>query len=130
MNNVSGALSPHGGQRSLRHRDRAEKIRLELQPQFVDFDIFRESGHGESRIVDQNVQPSVIADYTLDETLDGVKYRTPVAAIAWSSRSRRPRLRMVATTRNPAFASSMDVSNPKSLEAPLTSAVFSGIAMV
>src|SRR5436305_11522731 len=37
---------------------------------------------------------------------------------------------MLATTRNPAFASSTEVSSPKPLDAPVNTATFSGIAKV
>ena len=134
-------LSPHGRQRRLGHRNGAEEIRLELQPQLFELDIFREPRHGESRVVDQHVEPSIVAHHAVDEAWDRVKLRDikrpnvdlrrdSAAATAWSSRSRRPRSRMVATTRNPAFASSIEVSNPKPLDAPVTRAIFSGIRMV
>src|SRR5215469_6986922 len=37
---------------------------------------------------------------------------------------------MLATTRKPALANSTDVSKPKPLEEPVTTAIFSGIGMV
>src|SRR5581483_8143713 len=47
---------------------------------------------------------------------------TSAEPAACSSFARRPRSRMLATTRNPRFASSTQVSNPKPLEDPVTMA--------
>src|SRR5579864_6106768 len=55
---------------------------------------------------------------------------TRASLAARSNASRRDKSRMVATTRNPAFASSTEVSNPKPLEQPVIRAIFSGMAKV
>ena len=73
LNDVSRVLATHRGQRGLRHGDSAEEIGLELSPQFVELDVFGKPGYGESRIVDENVQPSVVAYDGLDEALDGLE---------------------------------------------------------
>jgi len=59
-----------------------------------------------------------------------IRSETLAEAAACTSRSRFPTSRMLAMTRNPAWASSTEVSRPKPLDAPVNTATFSGIAKV
>ena len=52
-----------------------ELSRLKLQAQFVQLAVFCESGHGEPRVVDQNIQAFIIPDYGVDKALDRVEFR-------------------------------------------------------
>ena len=64
---MSRVLAAHGGQRGFGHCDGTEEIGLELAAEFLQLDIFRKSGDGESGIVNQNVQAAMVTDDGVNE---------------------------------------------------------------
>jgi len=70
---VSGVLAAHDGQHGFGHRDGAEEIGLKLAAEFLQPNVFRKSCHGESGIVDQDVQTATVADNRVNEGGKGLE---------------------------------------------------------
>src|SRR5580698_10021193 len=67
LDDVSGALAAHGGQRGFGHGDRAKEIGVELEAEFFELNIFDETRDCESGIVYQDVEAAQVAHDAVNE---------------------------------------------------------------
>jgi hypothetical protein len=65
-------LGPHDRQHRYRHRHRAEEIRLKLEANLLQPQIFDKACDRESRIVDQHIDSPALPHDAVDQSRDGV----------------------------------------------------------
>src|ERR1700720_1797806 len=66
-------LAAHGGQYGLGHGHVAEEVGFELQADFIELHVFRETSYGEAGIIHQHVEASVVTNERFDERRNGIK---------------------------------------------------------
>src|SRR5690349_23253445 len=70
---VPRPLLPHDGNDSFCYRDGGEKVGLELAADLAEFEVLGEAGQGESCIIDEDIDASMLADDVLDEPSDEIE---------------------------------------------------------
>src|SRR5579859_6111908 len=70
---VPGSPCAHCRQYCFGDGNLAEEVRVHLQPQFIECDVFGESAHGKSGVVYEHVNASMIARDLLDGCRNAVK---------------------------------------------------------
>jgi hypothetical protein len=121
-------LAAHGGERGFGHGNGAEKICVELAAQFFELDIFGESGDGKSGVVDEDVDTSVVVDDRVNECGQRVEVRDVEGADVEQRGDTCCACGLVEAVAAGKVA--REVSNPKPLEEPVMTAIFSAMGVV